>query len=132
MELLFVILIGVFFAAAVYLMLSKFLVRVLLGVVLLGNAVNLLLFTNGRILREVPPIIPAGHDVPVTLTANPLPQALILTAIVISFALLACALVLAYRAYQELGTVDTHLMRIAEPVAGGRSAGIMADKEVSR
>ena len=64
--------------------------------------------------------------------ANSVPQALILTAIVISFALLACALVLAYRAYQELGTVDTHLMRIAEPVAGGRSAGILADKEVSR
>ncbi|MCA0338192.1 MAG: NADH-quinone oxidoreductase subunit K, partial [Proteobacteria bacterium] len=85
MEVPFVFLIGLFFAAAVYLMLSKFLVRVLLGVVLLGNAVNLLLFTNGRILREVPPIIPAGHDVPQTLTANPLPQALILTAIVISF-----------------------------------------------
>ena len=50
MEVPFVLLIGLFFAAAVYLMLSKFLVRVLLGVVLLGNAVNLLLFANGRIL----------------------------------------------------------------------------------
>lgn len=114
-ELLFVILIGLFFAAAVYLMLSKFLVRVLLGVVLLGNAVNLLLFTAGRILREVPPIIPAGHDVPVTLTANPLPQALILTAIVISFSFFAFLLVLVYRAYQDLGTDDANEMRVAEP-----------------
>ncbi|MCQ4634220.1 MULTISPECIES: Na+/H+ antiporter subunit C [Shinella] len=115
MELLFVILIGLFFAAAVYLMLSKFLVRVLLGVVLLGNAVNLSLFTNGRILRDVPPIIPAGHDVPATLTANPLPQALILTAIVISFSFFAFLLVLVYRAYQDLGTDNANEMRVAEP-----------------
>ncbi|AOF89869.1 Na+/H+ antiporter subunit C [Sinorhizobium sp. RAC02] len=115
MELPLVMLIGVFFAAAVYLMLSKFLVRVLLGVVLLGNGVNLLLFTNGRILREVPPIIPAGYDVPVTLTANPLPQALILTAIVISFSFFAFLLVLVYRAYQDLGTDNGNEMRVAEP-----------------
>ena len=81
----------------------------------LGNAVNLLLFTNGRILREVPPIIPAGHDVPQTLTANPLPQALILTAIVISFSFFCFLLVLTYRAYQDLGTDDTDEMRVAEP-----------------
>ena len=115
MEVPFVLLIGLFFAAAVYLMLSKFLVRVLLGVVLLGNGVNLLLFTNGRILREVPPIIPAGHDVPATLTANPLPQALILTAIVISFSFFAFLLVLAWRAYEDLSTDNTDEMRVAEP-----------------
>ena len=115
MEVPFILLIALFFAAAVYLMLSKFLVRVLLGVVLLGNAVNLLLFTNGRILREVPPIIPAGHDVPQVLTANPLPQALILTAIVISFSFFAFLLVLVYRADQDLGTDNGNEMRVAEP-----------------
>jgi multicomponent Na+:H+ antiporter subunit C len=115
MEVPFALLIGLFFAAAVYLMLSKFLVRVLLGVVLLGNAVNLSLFTNGRILREVPPIIPTGHDVPAGLTANPLPQALILTAIVISFSFFAFLLVLVYRAYQDLGTDNGNEMRVAEP-----------------
>ena len=115
MEVPFVLLIGLLFSAAVYLMLSKFLVRVLLGVVLLGNAVNLLIFTNGRILREVPPIIPAGHDVPQALTANPLPQALILTAIVISFSFFAFLLVLVYRAYQDLGTDNGNEMRLAEP-----------------
>ncbi len=115
MDVPFVLLVGLFFAAAVYLMLSKFLVRVLLGVVLLGNAVNLLLFTSGRILREVPPIIPAGHDVPQALTANPLPQALILTAIVISFSFFAFLLVLVYRAYQDLGTDNGNEMRLAEP-----------------
>ena len=115
METLFAILIGMFFAAAVYLMLSKFSVRILLGVALFGNAVNLLLFTAGRLTREVPPIIPAGMDALPAGAANPLPQALILTAIVISFSFFAFLLVLTYRAYQELGTDDTDEMRLAEP-----------------
>lgn len=117
MEVLFVALIGVFFAAAVYLMLSKFLVRILLGVAILGNAVNLLLFTAGRIVSEVPPVIPAGTDHQVAITANPLPQALILTAIVISFSFFAFLLVLSYRAFQDLGTDNANEMRVAEPVS---------------
>ena len=48
-------------------------------------------------------------------TANPLPQALVLTAIVISFSFFAFLLVLGYRAYQTLGTDDTEGMRLAEP-----------------
>jgi len=115
MELLFVLLVGVFFSAAFYLMLSKALVRMLIGTVLFGNAVNLLIFASGRVLREVPPIIPPGRDVPATLTANPLPQALILTAIVISFSFFAFLLVLVYRAYQDLGTDVANEMRVAEP-----------------
>ena len=115
METLFAILIGMFFAGAVYLMLSKYTVRILLGVALLGNGVNLLLFTSGRLTREVPPIIAAGEDVLASSAANPLPQALILTAIVISFSFFAFLLVLTYRAFQELGTDDTDEMRLAEP-----------------
>ena len=115
MEVPFSLLIGIFFAAAVYLMLSKFLVRILLGVAILGNAVNLLLFTTGRIVREVPPIIPAAFDHQVAVTANPLPQALILTAIVISFSFFAFLLVLSWRAYSTLGTDNTDEMRVAEP-----------------
>ena len=115
MEALFSVLIGVFFASAVYLMLSKYSVRILLGIAVLGNAVNLLLFTAGRLTREVPPIIPEGMDVLPDTTANPLPQALILTAIVISFSFFAFLLVLTYRGYQELGTDNTDEMRLAEP-----------------
>ncbi|WP_105381867.1 Na+/H+ antiporter subunit C [Neorhizobium alkalisoli] len=115
MEALFAILIGLFFAAAIYLMLSKHTVRILLGIVLLGNGVNLLLFTTGRLTREVPPIIPNGMDALAAGAANPLPQALILTAIVISFSFFAFLLVLTYRAYQELGTDNTDEMRLAEP-----------------
>jgi multicomponent Na+:H+ antiporter subunit C len=115
METLLAILVGAFFAAAVYLMLSKHSVRMLLGVAILGNAVNLLIFTAGRLTREVPPIIGAGADVLSSEAANPLPQALILTAIVISFSFFAFLLVLTYRGFQELGTDNTDEMRLAEP-----------------
>lgn len=119
MEVAFSAFIGIFFAVAVYLLLSKHIIRILLGAAILGNAVNLLIFTAGRLTREVPPIIPADATVPLVQTANPLPQALVLTAIVISFSIFAFLLVLTYRAYQELGTDDTEEMRVAEPEAEG-------------
>ena len=119
MEAAFSVLVGLFFAVGIYLILSKHIIRIVIGVAILGNAVNLLIFTAGRVVREVPPIIPEDAMVPVAGTANPLPQALILTAIVISFSFFAFLLVLAYRAYQTLGTDDTDDMRIAEPEGEG-------------
>ena len=119
MEAVLALLVGVFFAVAVYLMMSQYTVRILLGVAVLGNGVNLLIFTAGRITREIPPIIDVALDVPETATANPLPQALILTAIVISFSFFAFLLVLGYRAFQELKTDNINEMRMAEPVNDG-------------
>ncbi|WP_157015057.1 Na+/H+ antiporter subunit C [Mesorhizobium xinjiangense] len=113
------VLVGLFFAVSIYMMLSKHTIRIVLGVTIFGNAVNLTIFTAGRVLREVPPIIPEDVVTPQTLVANPLPQALILTAIVISFSFFCFLLVLAYRAYQELGTDDTDEMRVAEPKGEG-------------
>ena len=104
---------GLFFAASVYLMLSRHIIRILIGVALLGNAVNLLLFVAGRVTREVPPVI--SGDTLAASAANPLPQALILTAIVISFSFFAFLMVLGYRAWQTLKTDDTTGMRFAEP-----------------
>ena len=115
MEAWFALLVGIFFSVAVYLMLSKFIIRVLLGVAVLGNGVNLLIFTGGRLTREVPPIIPEGAESLAAPAANALPQALILTAIVISFSFFAFLLVLSWRAYKDLGTDNTDEMRIAEP-----------------
>lgn len=120
METYLSLIVGLYFTASVYLLLSESLIRMLIGVALLGNGVNLLIFTAGRITREIPPIISLGSDT-ANLTgqgaiANPLPQALILTAIVISFALFAFVLVLAYRAYETTGTDDTSEMRLSEPV----------------
>lgn len=107
--------VGLFFVAAIYLMLSKHIIRMLLGIALFGNAVNLLIFTAGRIVSDTPPIVPEGMSAPAGITANPLPQALILTAIVISFSFFAFLLVLTYRAYEDLGTDDVDDMRLAEP-----------------
>src|SRR5690606_22163834 len=89
-------LVGIFFTAAVYLLLSRSLIRMLLGLALLGNAINMLILVAGRLTRAIPPIAPPGAEAPLAASANPLPQALILTAIVIGFAMFAFLLVLAY------------------------------------
>jgi len=115
MEVLLVVLVGLLVATGVYLMLSRALIRVLLGVVVLGNGVNLLIFVAGRLTRAVPPIIPQGLAAPEGYFANPLPQALILTAIVIGFAIFAFFAVLALRAYQSMDADNTDHMRLSEP-----------------
>ncbi|MCF4097906.1 Na+/H+ antiporter subunit C [Maritalea mediterranea] len=115
MEIALAFLVGLFFAVAIYLLLSRSLIRMLLGIAIIGNGVNLLIFTVGRLTREVPPIVPDGEYAPLEQIANPLPQALILTAIVIGFSLFAFLLVLTYRAYQELDADNTDTMRVAEP-----------------
>ncbi|WP_108395730.1 Na+/H+ antiporter subunit C [Devosia submarina] len=107
---------GLFVAAGIYLLLSRALIRMLMGVLVLGNGTNLLIFTAGRLARDGVPIVPPGLEQAVGPIANPLPQALILTAIVIGFALFSFLLVLVYRAYQVLDCDDTDAMRLAEPV----------------
>ena len=126
------ILVGVMVAASVYLILDRNLIRFIFGLVLVGNAIHLLIFAVGGLDSQRPPIIPNNTAAVQEPLANALPQALILTAIVIGFALLSFIFVLFYRSYQDLGTVDTESMRIAEadtdhqpPAAGptkGRSA----------
>src|SRR6218665_676736 len=111
-------LVGCFVALGVYLLLSRSVIRMLLGMVVLGNGVNLLIFTAGRLTRGIAPIVPPGLDRPDGAFANPLPQALILTAIVIGFAMFSFLLVLAYRAYRAMETDDTERMRLAEPQGG--------------
>ena len=115
MEIAVIALIGVFLAVAIFLLLSRSLIRMLLGLAILGNGVNLLILVCGRLTRIIPPIVPEGLTIPAGPVANPLPQALILTAIVIGFAMFTFLLVLVYRAYQTIGTDDTDAMRLAEP-----------------
>jgi len=109
---------GLFAAGGIYLLLSRALIRMLLGIALLGNGLNLAILVAGRLTRETPPIVPVGLTAPAAAVANALPQALILTAIVIGFAMFAFLLVLAYRAYQVLDADDTDSMRVAEPKGG--------------
>lgn len=116
MEYVLAALVGCFVALGVYLLLSRSVIRMLLGLVVLGNGVNLLIFTAGRLTGGAAPIVPPGLDQPDGVIANPLPQALILTAIVIGFAMFSFLLVLAFRAYQSLDADNTDTMRAAEPV----------------
>jgi multicomponent Na+:H+ antiporter subunit C len=109
------VLAGLFLAVAIYLLLSRSLIRMLLGMVLLGNGINLTILVGGRLSRIVPPIVLGDAVAPAAEAANPLPQALILTAIVIGFAMFSFLLVLAWRAYQTLDADDTDQMRVAEP-----------------
>lgn len=125
MEALYAIAFGGMLAAALYLLMSRHLLRMVLGLLLLGNAVNLAIFVSGRLSSPVPPLVPEGA-MSLVGGANPLPQALILTAIVISFALVAFAVVLFERASAALGTTDPDAMRDAEPI---NSASVSAAQQ---
>ncbi|MEO1614031.1 MAG: Na+/H+ antiporter subunit C [Pseudomonadota bacterium] len=115
MESLLAISIGVMVAAGVYLMLSGEMLRFVFGLILILNAANLIIFNSGRLTEGAPPLIAEGADGPAGVVANALPQALVLTAIVIGFGLFAFAIVLVFRAWTQLGTLDGDEMRIAEP-----------------
>ena len=115
MEGLLAIAFGIILTGAVYLILARNLMRVALGLILLGNAVNLALFLAGRLAGALPPIVAEGSETLSSGAANPLPQALILTAIVIGFALIAFLVVLVGRTHRLFGTLDGEVLREAEP-----------------
>lgn len=95
-------------------MLQRNIIKLILGVSLLGHGTNLLIFTAAGLTRSWPPIIAKTATAANENLADPLPQALILTAIVIGFALTAFILVLFQRAYTVLGTSDTDDMRATD------------------
>ena len=93
-------------SAGVYLTLSRDLFRCIVGLAVLGSAVNLIVFAAGRFGPLQPAIIPAGATELAATAANPLPQALVLTAIVIGLGTTALMLAYAYRLYEAKGTLD--------------------------
>jgi len=101
------VVIGILFAIGTYLILSRVLLRIILGTCLHTHATLLYLITMGRLKRGASPILVNG----VTAYVDPIPQALILTAIVIGFGVTAFIIVLVYRAYQTLGSDDTEDFR---------------------
>lgn len=114
MEIVLAILIGCLYAAGLYLLLRRSLVKVVLGLALLGQAANLLIFTAGGLRSRQAPLLPAGAQQLPGLAADPLPQALILTAIVIGFGVLAFTLVLFQRAYHTVGTDNLDTMHTTD------------------
>jgi multicomponent Na+:H+ antiporter subunit C len=98
---------GLLFALGTFLVLRRDIVRVVWGVTIIAQAANLYLVTMGFGLTGDPgsdaPLLTGGASAPF---ADPLVQALVLTAIVIGFGTTAFALVLTYRVYEENGTID--------------------------
>jgi multicomponent Na+:H+ antiporter subunit C len=106
MTLVLAVVAGVLFAAAVYLMLRRSVLKLALGLSLLANAANLVIFVAARLTPGQPPLVPDGATQPPLGAADPLPQAMVLTAIVIGFSVLAFTLTLMHRVYQEGGSDD--------------------------
>ncbi len=102
MEMLVAIAIGLLAACGVFLMLRARTFPLILGLTLLSYAVNLFLFASGRLTMDAPPLIRDG-----AAYTDPLPQALVLTAIVIGFGMTAYLVMLALRALAESG--DDHV-----------------------
>ncbi|OIQ31663.1 MAG: Na+/H+ antiporter subunit C [Alphaproteobacteria bacterium MedPE-SWcel] len=96
MELLVASAVGLLTAAGIYLILRRRTFPVILGTSLLSYAVNVFLFATGRLITNAPPILNKYAEVPYT---DPLPQALVLTAIVISFGMTAVVVMIALGAY---------------------------------
>lgn len=100
MELIFSLGVGALTASGLFLLLRANSFSVILGLTLLSYAVNLLLLASGRLMIDAPPLIVMGA----TRHTDPLPQALVLTAIVISFGMTAYLVALALRSKSESGT----------------------------
>jgi len=111
METMMAYVVGILFAAGIYMMLRRSIVKLVIGLIILSNAANLLIFVVSGMTRGAPPLIPDGASEAVGAVADPLPQALILTAIVIAFSVLAFAVVLIRRAYEVVGTDDLDKMK---------------------
>lgn len=114
MELVLPVVVGALYAAGLYMMMRRSMIKLILGLALLSHAANLLIFTAGGLTRARPPIVPEGASEPAAPYADPLPQALILTAIVISFGVLAFSLSLVYRAWRTIGTDDLDQLTTTE------------------
>lgn len=110
MDFLLVIIIGLLYTGGLYLLMRKSFVKVIIGLILLGHAANLLIFLVGRITKGKPAFVNMEGIITEPF-ADPLPQALILTAIVIGFGVQAFAIVLFKRAYQSVNSDDLDDMK---------------------
>ncbi|WP_062105412.1 Na(+)/H(+) antiporter subunit C [Bacillus niameyensis] len=107
METLVAIVIGVLFAIGTYLILSNQMLRIILGLSIISHAVNLMIMVMGGLKTGGPPLLSET----ISKFTDAIPQALILTAIVINFAVTAFLLVLSYRTYKIHGTDDMNQLR---------------------
>ncbi|KYG35075.1 Na(+)/H(+) antiporter subunit C [Alkalihalobacillus trypoxylicola] len=107
MEWMMLIAISVLFSVGTYFLLTRSLIKVTIGLILIAHGVHLLFFTMAGLREGVPPLVQMSGD----HATDPLPQALVLTAIVISFGITAFLIILAYRNYEEHRTEDVEGLR---------------------
>jgi len=115
MTLVLMLAVSLCMGAGVLLILSRDAFRIVVGFAVLGSGVNLIVFLAGRPGTLVSPVIPRGAEALAENAAAPLPQALVLTAIVIGFALLCFSLVLAARVSRDHGHSDVAEQKASEP-----------------
>jgi multicomponent Na+:H+ antiporter subunit C len=113
MELLLAIVAGVLYASGLYLLMRRRMAQLIIGLGLLANGTNVLIFTAAGLTRAKPPLLAEGAAAAGGF-ADPVPQALILTAIVIGFGVLAFSLVLAHRVHGSAETDDVDAI-VTEP-----------------
>lgn len=107
MELLLALVVGTLYASGIYLLLKRRLAQIIVGLSMVANASNLLIFTSAGLMRGRAPILAEGDaSATAAALADPVPQSLVLTAIVIGFGVLAFSLVLAHRVQLTAGTDD--------------------------
>jgi len=107
MEIIMAVLAGMLFTTGIYNLLQKQLLRIVIGTGLISHGAHLFILTMGQLKTGAPPLLTEG----VENYTDPLPQALILTSIVISFGVTSLLLVLAYRASKINGTDNMEQMR---------------------
>lgn len=117
MEFIIAIVVGLFYAAGVFLMMRQSLVKLIIGLIMIGNGANLLIFLVGRLIKGTPPLIHSDEKILDGIFSDPVPQALILTAIVISFGLQSFAIILIRRAYKMVKTDDLDKMNSTDEFA---------------
>jgi len=115
MEVLISVLTGILFAVGLYLLLHKSFMKLIAGVIIFGNACNLFLLVAGGLTRNSPAFVSkTGGAVPVDGMADPVPQAFILTAIVIGLGVQAFVIVLLKRVYQTSKTNDLDKLTLTD------------------
>lgn len=105
MNLIISLIVGILFAASAFLMFQKSFFKLIIGVIIFGYATIFFLFTVGGITKNAPPLLSEGK-VSVEQLADPLPQALTLTAIVISIGVQLFVIVLLEKVFEEVKTAD--------------------------
>ena len=122
MELVLAVVAGVLYAGGLYLMLRRRLAQLIIGLGLLSNGSNILILAAAGVTRSKPPLITPG--VTADQFADPVPQSLILTAIVIGFGVLAFSLVLAHRVHQSAGSDDIDTIGSDSPTASSNTPDV--------